>query len=236
VAAGGDGTVREVAEVAARLELPLGILPLGTSNSVARELGLPLDPAEAARTVAAGHERTIDMGEAGGARFLLCWSAGFDAEVVRRVHRGREGGISKLAYAAATAAALVTYPRPGLEAMADGLPLPAGAFQIVVANARVYGGYFRLAREAAVDDGMLDVCLFYGGRLSLLRQALRAFRKLPLLVRPERHRGAGAITLRAREVFVPGPPSAPTQIDGDIAAGLPQRIRVLPRALRVLVP
>ncbi len=101
VAAGGDGTVREVAEVAARLELPLGILPLGTSNSVARELGIPLDPVEAARTVAAGRERTVDMGEAGGARFLLCWSVGFDAEVVRRVHRGRRHGVRKLAYVGA---------------------------------------------------------------------------------------------------------------------------------------
>jgi diacylglycerol kinase family enzyme len=236
VAGGGDGTVREVAEVAARLDLPLGIIPLGTSNSVVRELGLPLDPVSASRVAASGRERTVDMGEAGGVRFLLCLGAGLDADVIRRVHRGRQHGISKLSYVPATLGAFFRYEYPGIEVVIDGTPMPPGPFQVVVANARVYAGYFAVASEAEVDDGLLDVCLLYGGKWSLLRQGLRALRKRPLLARPQRHAGAGAIVLRAREIFIPGPPSAPVEIDGDPAAGLPQTVRVLPGALRVIVP
>ncbi|MHC4914393.1 MAG: diacylglycerol/lipid kinase family protein [Planctomycetota bacterium] len=236
LAGGGDGTVREVAEVAARLEIPLGIVPLGTSNSVARDLGLPLDPVKAAALIPSAGERSIDMADAGGAKFLLCMSAGLDAEVVRRVHSGRSGGIRKLSYVGATLGSFFGYSYPPLEVVVDGVPMPEGAIGVVVANARVYAGYFELASEAEIDDGLLDVCLFYGGKWSLVRQAVRAWRGRPLRARPERHSGSGAIVLQAREVFIPGPPSAPVQIDGDVAAGLPRTIKVLHRSLRVLVP
>ena len=236
LAGGGDGTVREVAEVAARLEVPLGIIPLGTSNSVARELELPLDPVAASRLAASGRARTVDMAEAGGARFLLCLSAGFDAEIVRRVHLGRRHGISKLSYVPAALGAFFTYNFPGIEAVVDGVPAPEGAFMVVVANARTYAGYFQVARDAAIDDGLLDVVLFYGGRRSLVRQALRALGKKPLLARRDRNSGPGTIVLRAEEVLVSGPPGAPVQIDGDTAGPLPQAVKVLPGALRVVVP
>jgi len=236
LAGGGDGTVREVAEVAARLEIPLGIIPLGTSNSVARELGLPLDPVAASRLAAAGRARTMDMAEAGGARFLLCLSVGFDAEVVRRVHRERRHGISKLSYVPATLGALCRYGFPGIEVIVDGVPAPEGAFMVVVANGRTYAGYFQVARDAAVDDGLLDVVLLYGGRWTLTRQAVRALLKMPLLARRDRHSGSGAVLMRGREVFIPGPPSAPVALDGDVAGALPQAIKVLPGALQVIAP
>ncbi len=236
LAGGGDGTVREVAEVAARLEVPLGIIPLGTSNSVARELELPLDPVAASKAAATGRVRTVDMAEAGGARFLLCLSAGFDAEVVRRVHRGRRHGISKLSYVPAALGAFWSYAFPGIEVIVDGVPAPRGAHMLVVANGRTYAGYFQVARDAAIDDGLLDVCLLYGGKWSLVRQALRAFGKKALIARPEHHRGTGAVHIRAREVFIPGPPSVPVEIDGDMAGALPQRVRVVPGALKVIVP
>jgi YegS/Rv2252/BmrU family lipid kinase len=236
LAGGGDGTVREVAEVAARLDVPLGIVPLGTSNSVARDLGLPLDPVRAATALVESVERSIDVAEAGGVRFLLCMSAGFDAEIIRRVHSGRSGGIRKLSYLGAALGSFFGYGYPPLEVVADGVPLPEGAIGAVVANARVYAGYFELAPGAEIDDGRLDVCVFYGSKWSLVRQALRAWRGRPLVARPQRHSGTGAIVLQAREVFIPGPPSAPVQIDGDVAAGLPQTVKVLHRALRVLVP
>ncbi len=236
LAGGGDGTVREVAEVAAHLELPLGIIPLGTSNTVARELGVPLDPVAASRVVGSGRVRVVDMAEAGGVKFMLCLGAGLDAEVIRRVHRNRHHGIRKRSYVPAILSSYFGYGYPGLEVAVDGKAMPPGAFQVVVANARSYAGYFEVAGRAEIDDGLLDVCLLYGGKWSLFRQALRALRKTSLLTRPESHRGSGAICLRAREVFIPGPPSAPVQIDGDMAAGLPQTVRVLPGALKVIAP
>jgi diacylglycerol kinase (ATP) len=234
LAGGGDGTVREVAEVAAHLEIPLGIIPLGTSNSVARELGLPLDPVRAAKVAASGRERTIDLADAGGVKFLLCLGVGFDADIVRRVHRDRRHGIRKFSYVPAALGGYLGYEYPGLEVTVDGKAMPPGAFQLVVANARTYAGYFAVAVDAAIDDGMLDVILLYGGRWSLLRQAVRALGKRAPYLRRDPSSGAGALVMRAREVFVPGPPSAPVQIDGDMAAGLPQTIRVLPGALKVI--
>jgi diacylglycerol kinase family enzyme len=161
---------------------------------------------------------------------------GFDAEVVRRVHSGRSGGISKLSYVPAAIGAYFGYEYPGLEVTVDGVPFPEGAYQVVVANAGVYAGHFSVAPDASIDDGLLDVCLLYGKRRSLLRQGLRALRRRPLAARPTRHSGTGALTVRAKEVVIPGPPSAPVQIDGDPAEGLPLSVRVRPGALRVVVP
>ena len=236
LAGGGDGTVREVAEVASRLELPLGIIPLGTSNSVARELGLPLDPVKAARVAAAGKVRVVDMAQAGPARFLLCAGVGFDAEVIRRVHAGRRGGISVLSYVPRALSAFFSYPFPGVDVVVDGVPAPPGATQVVIANARVWGGWFHLAREARIDDGLLDVVLFYGGRFSLTRQVIRAFFKRPMLPRRGRDSGPGAIEMQGHEVFIPGSPAAPFQIDGDMAGSPPLSIKVLPGALKVIAP
>jgi diacylglycerol kinase (ATP) len=236
VAAGGDGTIREVAETASRLDVPFGIVPLGTSNSVARELGLPTRPVEAARVVASGVPRPIDMAEAAGRRFLLCVGVGFDAEVVAAVHSSRRGGISLAHYVPAALKACMTYTLPHIEVVIDGVPQPPGAVQVVVGNTRVWGGPMVLAPEARMDDGLLDVCLFYGGRLSLLGQGLRAVMRLPLATRRERLAGSGAILCRAREIFIPGPPSVPVEMDGDPGPPLPLSIKVIPKAVRAIVP
>ena len=236
VAAGGAGTVREVAETASWLDLPVAIIPLGTSNSVARELGIPGRPAEAARVAATGRPRRVDMAETSGRRFLLCLGVGFDAEVVTRVHASRRRGIHMAAYVPAGLGALFGYTFPPIEVNVDGVAAPAGAVQVVVSNTRTWGGPFVLARDARIDDGWLDVCLFYGGRLSLAVQALRAALKRPLAVRPDRSGASGAVVLRAREVFIPGPPSAPVEMDGDPGPTLPLHLKVLPGAVRVIAP
>jgi YegS/Rv2252/BmrU family lipid kinase len=236
VAGGGDGTVREVAQVARKIDLPLGIVPLGTSNSVVRELGISLDPLQAASTVATGQNRIIDVGEANGALFLLCHSAGFDAEVVKRVHKKRHGGISMLRYLPAAMATFFSYELRSIEALVDGLEAPPGAVQIVICNARTYGGVMHLSPDATIDDGLLDVCLFYGSRWSLLGQALRVLIGRKLKLRASRHAGNGVLIIKAREIVIAGPPSLPVEIDGDIAANPPHTIKVIRAGLTVIVP
>lgn len=236
VAGGGDGTIREVAETASWLEVPFGIVPLGTSNSVARELGIPRRPAEAARVVASGRPRAVDMAEAAGRRFLLCIGVGFDAEVVARVHAARRQGLSQLSYVPAAMGAFFTYGFPGIEVVVDGAAAPPGPVQVVVGNTRTWGGPMVLSQDARIDDGLLDVSLFYGGRGSLTGQALRALMKRPLSKRPDRPGASGVLLFKAREVYVPGPPSAPVEMDGDPGPPLPLHIKVLPRAVEVIVP
>ena len=236
VAAGGDGTIREVAETASRLDIPFGIIPLGTSNSVARELGVPARPEDAARAVAAGVPRAVDMAEAAGRRFMLCLGAGFDAAVVAAVHASRRGGIHVASYVPAVLSATVNYRFPGIEVVIDGVPAPPGAVQVVIGNTRVWGGWMVLSRDARIDDGLLDVMLFYGGRASLAGQGMRAFLKRPLAVRRDRFSGNGAIICQAREVLIPGPPSVPVEMDGDPGPPLPLAVRVLPKAVRAIVP
>jgi len=236
VAGGGDGTVREVAQVARKIDLPLGIIPLGTSNSVVRELGISLDPLLAAATVAGGQNRRIDVGVANGALFLLCHSAGFDAEVVKRVHQKRHGGISMLRYLPAALSTFFSYELRPIEVLVDGQEAPPGAVQLVVCNARTYGGVMYLSADASIDDGLLDVCLFYGSRWSLLRQALRVLTGRQLKVRASRHVGNGVLIIKAREIVISGPPSLPVEIDGDIADNPPHTIKVIPAGLTVIVP
>jgi diacylglycerol kinase (ATP) len=236
VAGGGDGTIREVAETASRLDIPFGIIPLGTSNSVARELGVPTRPVEAARVVATGVPRAVDMAEAAGRRFLLCLGVGFDAEVVAAVHASRRGGIHMASYLPAILKSGATYAFPPIEVVVDGVPAPPGPVQVVVGNTRVWGGLMVLAKDARIDDGLLDVCLFYGGRWSLTGQALRALFKRPMAMRRDRLSGSGAILCSAREVFIPGPPSAPVEMDGDPGPHLPLSIKVLPKAVKAIVP
>ena len=236
VAAGGDGTIREVADTASRIDVPFGIIPVGTSNSVARELGLPTKPLEAARVVATGAPRAVDMADAAGRRFLLCVGVGFDAEVVSTMHATRRGGISLVHYLPAVVRACLSYSFPHIEVVVDGVPQPPGPVQVVIGNTRVWGGPMVLAPEARVDDGLLDVCLFYGSRLSLLGQGVRALLRRPMAGRRNRLSGSGAILCRAREVFIPGPPSVPVEMDGDPGPPLPLAIKVLPGAARVIVP
>lgn len=235
VAAGGDGTIREVADVASRLDVPLGILPLGTSNSVARELGIPTRPVEAAKVAATGTVRQVDMGETSGQRFLLCVGVGFDADVVANVHASRRGGINMMAsYVPAIVKSGLTYAFPAIEVVIDGVAAPPGAVQVVVGNTRTWGGPFVLAPEARMDDGLLDISLFYGGRAALTAQALRAVLKQPMAKRKDK--GSGALHYQAKEVFIPGPPSASVEIDGDPGPPLPLAIKVLPKVLKVVTP
>jgi diacylglycerol kinase family enzyme len=176
------------------------------------------------------------MAEAAGRRFLLCVGVGFDAEVVGRVHAARRQGLSQLNYVPAAAAAFFAYGFPPVEVVVDGVAAPPGPVQVVVANTRTWGGPLVLARDARIDDGLLDVCLFYGGRGALTGQALRAMLKRPLAKRPDRAGASGALLYQAREVYIPGPPSAPVEMDGDPGPPLPLHIKVLPKAVKAIVP
>lgn len=241
---GGDGTAREAAEGLVGGETPLAFLPAGTANVLATELGLPSDPEELARLIAAGGTRAIDVFEAvpcaaGACRGLLFASAGFDGEVVRRVAEMRAA--RRDAGLGATLAGMHAYTGPILAAWAGWQPVPldlsvdgrqvsGGPFAwVIVANARNYGGLFRLGPEIDPADGVLDViALRAGGRAELAVAALAGL-ATGMTDAP------GVVGFRARrEVALSHPEGVPVQVDGDPAGTTPLVVRLGAERLRVV--
>ncbi|GAB4365060.1 MAG: diacylglycerol kinase family lipid kinase [Kiloniellaceae bacterium] len=234
VAAGGDGTINEVVNGLIGLggaAPPLAVLPLGTANVLAAELGLGLDPAQIARVIAEGPVRSVSLGRAEAANgegraFSLMAGAGFDARVVAGIDLRVKRLIGKGAYLLGGLYQMALKKPPPLTVTVDGRPYQAAS--VVVSNARFYGGRYLLAPAARLDDPLLHVCLFrHGDTCNVLRYALALQRG-----RLAQERGFQIVT--GRDIRIEGDPGAPLQADGDIIARLPVRISALPNALRMV--
>jgi len=228
VVAGGDGTVNETINGLARSGLPLALIPLGTANVLAAEIGLSTDPAAVARCVALGQPRPIALGAANGRRFILMAGAGFDAHVVAGVSVPMKRWLGKGAYVLSTLRQLLVFDFPSYEVLTDNKAQRAAS--VIVTNARYYGGRFVCAPEASLESATLQVCLFErGGRLAALGYALALFSgRLPRL--------ASYRLIAARRIEVRGRPGEPIQVDGDGIGQLNVAIEVLPRALDLVFP
>jgi diacylglycerol kinase (ATP) len=239
VAAGGDGTVNEVVNGLARSSLPLGILPLGTANVVAGEIGLPSRPMDVARILAFAPARPVWPGEAwaegaaAGRRFLIMAGVGFDADVIERLNlplkrRLAKLGLGKLAYVASIMGRLRDYRPCSYRAELDGVAIDGAS--LVAAKAHLYGGRFVLAPAARLDDPRFHVVLFgRGGRGAALGyMAAMAAGMLP--------RCPSVRIVPAREVRLSEPPGAGVQIDGDIHVRLPVTLRIAATPLQLIQP
>lgn len=232
VAAGGDGTINEVINglVAAegRARPPLAVLPLGTANVLAAELGLDLVPAHIARTIAEGAVAPVFLGRVrsgeGPARaFSLMAGAGLDARVVAAVDLRVKRRLGKAAYVLEGLRQMARSKPPLLRVTVDGMVFEAA--QVVVSKGRFYGGRYLLAPRASLAEPLLHVCLFqYGGTLDILRYALA-------LQRGELQQARGFCIVTGRDIRIEGDPGAPLQADGDIIARLPVSIDLLAQAL-----
>jgi diacylglycerol kinase family enzyme len=231
VIGGGDGTLATAAGIVSRNGGELAILPLGTRNHFARQLGIPLDCDGAARLAVTGLARFVDLGEAGGRVFINNFSAGAYVEVVReREH-------SALPKAAATLLAswrALRSLRSRRFALAiDGEPCPVDTPLLFVGNNRYEVSEGHLGERRALDDGMLS-CYAVAplSRGALVAAALRI-----LVARPRMHRDF-VLDRLAREVRIGGSGEAlEAALDGERASfRLPLTIRILPRALSVVAP
>ncbi len=243
---GGDGTAREAADGLVQLETPLAILPSGTANVLAQELGLGPDPRRLAWLIAADSLRLLDLFEARSGdgppcRGLLFAAAGFDAEVVRRFAGRREERLAagaapspfgKAAYAKPIVDALAAWRGAPLELAVDGLPLRGGPFAwAIVSNTRHFGGLFTLGPSIDPTDGRLDlVALPAAGRGDLVLAMLTAFAG-----RLDRCPGVVTRTV-ADEVTIAGPAGIAVQVDGDPQGVTPLTVRRLTRRLPVVAP
>ncbi|MBO1080644.1 diacylglycerol/lipid kinase family protein [Roseomonas haemaphysalidis] len=231
VAAGGDGTIAEVAAGLLGHATALGILPLGTANVLSLELGLPHAPEAAARLLLAGHAMPLWPGIArfadGGSRlFVQMLGAGFDAEVVRRLDPRLKRATGRAAYVWQTLATLPRYGFPPVTARLDGgAPLAAGA--VVVTKGRLYAGPFLLAPGATPLRPGFQVALIRGGAA----RAALAGALLPLGLLP---RLPGLVLRPASHVALDGA-GVPAQADGDCCGGLPVSIEDAAAPLRVIL-
>lgn len=240
VVAGGDGTINEAINGLLQrppdaASLPLGILPLGTANVLARELGLPLDPAGAAAVVLAGARRRIAVGEANGRAFALMAGVGFDAAVVAGLSPRLKRLLRQGAYVLETARQAFRFSFPRYRVEVQGAVHEARS--VIACKARRYGGPHVLAPDQRLEQPQLTLVLFRsGGPLAVLRFGLalllgRVARCRDVLLLPAADarisRATGTVSAALAE---------PVQGDGDIIACLPLSLGVRPAAVELLAP
>ncbi len=239
--AGGDGTIGQAASGLAGTPTALGVLPSGTGNVFAQELGLAglgytgwFALEEAARRLAAGRLATMDLGRCNGRLFLLWAGVGLDGYVIRRIEpRPRLAKTLAVPYYVSAAAwAARDWRGIELRVTVDGQTVSGRFGQAVVTNIRRYGGgLFRLAPEARADDGLLDVWLLPGDDFN------HALMQVWRLMWGQHVRHPAVKSLRGREISLEADAPACWQLDGE-AYPASQRfeIGVWPRALNVLLP
>jgi YegS/Rv2252/BmrU family lipid kinase len=228
--AGGDGTLNAAAEALLAAGRPLAILPTGTGNDLARTLGLPLDPLQAARLVTQGARRWIDLGRANEKLFFNVASVGLGAELIRHHTRERKRRFWIFAYVLSIRDAWEELHPFTVRLDCDGEERRLRVLQVAVGNGRHYGGGMTVHEDATIDDQQLDVYAippmpFW--RLLSLVPALRRGRVRKLEEIEVVHCRTVALTTKE---------SRAVNTDGEITTSTPVRFTILPRALEVVVP
>jgi YegS/Rv2252/BmrU family lipid kinase len=226
---GGDGLLGAIAGELRGTDGVLGVLPGGRGNDFARKLGIGTDPERACDVLAAGRERAIDVADAGGATYLGIASAGFDSDV-QDIANATRVPLGEGVYVYATLRALGGWRHAGWRVVIDGEEHSFRGYSVAVANSGVFGGGMQLVPGASLDDGLLDVVLTGEcSKWSYLASIPKVFKGT--------HVTSEDITfLRGREVAFEADRPFRAYADGDPIAALPVTIRVVPRALQVLVP
>jgi diacylglycerol kinase (ATP) len=159
VVVGGDGSLHQAIRGLAGTQTALGIVPAGTGNDLARALGLALDSSVALQTALHGSVRTIDLGRVDGKPFAGIAAIGFDSEVLDFMQRQPRKMRGPLAYAYAVLRTLLTFKPPTLRIESEGGTFEGPAMLAAVANSPVFGGGMRIAPEASLDDGWLNLVI-----------------------------------------------------------------------------
>ena len=224
----GDGLIGQVGGELAGTGAIMGVIPGGRGNDFARVLGIPSDVEEAAGMIAAGVTREVDVGEVNGARFLCIASCGFDSEANWIANHSRVRG--PLVYAYAALRALAAWKPATFSLEFDGRQESVTGYTVAAANGKAYGGGMLAAPDAVLDDGLLD--LGATGNVS----KPRFLRGLTKIFKGEHLETLEVKTWRTTEVRIEADRPFTVYADGDPIAELPATVRILPRALRVIVP
>jgi diacylglycerol kinase (ATP) len=237
VAVGGDGAVLQVATVLAGTPVALGIVPAGTGNLLAGNLGIPTDRDAAARTVLSGRRRRIDLGRAtvDGKKhdFTVACGVGYDADIMDATSAGQKLRWGKLAYLANAVGQVDGLHNVPHEITIDGVRATTDAAQVFVAN---FGKMLPVAqprRRVRGDDGLLDVIVVRAsGPVPALLAGWEALTQKDLGESPD----GRVFRTQARKVRIESTPRRLVETDGSVIGRTPITVSVRPRALTVMVP
>jgi YegS/Rv2252/BmrU family lipid kinase len=227
---GGDGTIASGALAVEECGLPLGIIPLGTANDLARTLGIPMDLVEAADVILAGNTRKIDLGTVNGYAFFNVASIGLSADLAQGLDPQLKKRFGRFGYALAAAKVLLK-ARPFTATIREkGEVTKVKTFQIAVGNGRHYGGGNVVEASAEIDDGELDLYSLEFSTVWKLAGLLRSFRA-------GTHGAWNEVrTARCVEFDIETRKPMPVNTDGEIVTSTPAKFLVHPGAITVLAP
>jgi diacylglycerol kinase (ATP) len=228
VAAGGDGTINEVVNGIGQSNVKLGLLPIGTMNVFAAELGLPMNNLRRCwDIIEAGHVRRVDLARANHHYFVQLGGIGFDAQIVQTTSWNFKRSFGPLSYVI-TGAQIAAQKPPRLTVEADGKS-HQGSF-VLVGNGRYYGGPFIIFKNARIDDGKLDVLIFKNlGYLDIVRYLHGIIFG--------RHLDLHDVTyFQTRKMLVRSEQDVPVEVDGEVIGNVPVTFHLAPRKLKVIAP
>jgi diacylglycerol kinase (ATP) len=227
---GGDGTLNAAAEGLIDTQLPLGILPLGTANDLARTLKIPSSLTAACEIIATGKVHRIDLGWVNGKYFFNVASLGLAVQITEQLSKEAKRRWGVLAYAA-TALKVIWQAQPfRAEIRLNGESMKVRTIQIAIGNGRHYGGGMTVVHDATIDDQRLDL---YSLEVKRWWQILAL---LPALWQGRHTALPGVRTLHGTEVEIYTRKARWINTDGEITTRTPAKFRVIPKALPVLIP
>ena len=229
VAAGGDGTVNEVVNGLAGTNATLGVLPIGTMNVFATELGLPVNDLQRCWNIIRSEStRAVDLPKANEKFFVQLAGVGLDAQVVQETSAQFKRNFGPLSYLISAAQIAARQP-PRLCIQSDEAPVKEGSF-VLIGNGRLYGGPFPFFKHAVIDDGLLDVIVFKSlGYLEIIKY-------LQDVVFSDDIRVPEIEYFQTRRLRVESEQLVPVELDGELVGNCPVEFSLQERSLRVFVP
>ncbi len=230
IAAGGDGTINDIIQGLVGSETALAVLPTGTVNVWAREMGIPLDAHKAREILVNGQTRRVDVGWINGRYFLLMVGIGFDGQITQAVEHKPLKRLGVLGYMLAALWFGPGYKGFPVVVNNNDVVVKTRALQIIIGNTQLYAGAFKFTWQACLDDGLLDLCIVRKrsvlGRIVVLSDFI--------LRRNNRRRWVRYEQVKSIQIDTPTPIAY--QIDGDSGGHTPAILTVAQKALKVVVP
>jgi YegS/Rv2252/BmrU family lipid kinase len=229
IAAGGDGTVNQVANGLAGSNATLGVIPMGSVNVFAMELGLPLHNLQRSwEVIEDTNVRLVDLPKANGKYFVQLAGVGLDAQVVKETSLAFKRSFGPLSYLISAAQIAAREP-PKLFIESENTSVEEGSF-VLVGNGRLYGGPFPFFKHAIIDDGLFDVVVFKRlGFLEIINYLQQVVFSSGINI-PEIE------YFQTRQLRLTSAQDVPLELDGELAGSCPADFQIRERALRVLTP
>lgn len=229
VAAGGDGTINEIVNGIAGQNVTLGLIPVGTMNVFATELGLPAnDLRRCWEIIQENRTRPIDLPSANGKHFVQLAGVGLDAQAVKETSRAFKRNFGPLSYMI-SAAQIASRQPPRLRIESEDAATDEGSF-VLVGNGRLYGGRFPFFKQAMLDDGLLDVIVFK--RLNYVE----IIRYLQNVIFTSQITAPEVEYFQTKRLRVTSNESVPVETDGELIGNCPVEFQIQQGGLRVLAP